>query len=128
MLAQAMAAADRAHTAAEAETTRRAHRVSVLQAQLRELSSADSPQAQALYAQIQRQLVDAEQSLEVARQATWRTAEVTRQVAGLQRSHARTAEASVSAARGISPAGHGTRRVPGGGRGHRNRGWRRGSV
>lgn len=98
-LDQAMAAADRAHTAAEAETTRRAQRVAVLQARLRELSRADSQQVQALYAQIQRELADAEQSLEAARRATWRIAEVTRQVARLQRSHARTAESSVSAAR-----------------------------
>jgi ParB-like chromosome segregation protein Spo0J len=98
-LDQAVTAVGRAHTAAEAETTRRAQRVAVLQARLRELSRADSQQAQALYAQIQRELVDAEQSLETARQATWRMAEVTRQVARLQRSHARTAESSVSAAR-----------------------------
>jgi hypothetical protein len=71
-LDQATAAAGRAHAAAETETTRREHRVSVLQAKLRELSGVDSPQARALYAQIQRELVDAEQSLEAARRATWR--------------------------------------------------------
>jgi hypothetical protein len=99
VLDQAMAAADRAHVAAEAETTRRAQRVAVLQARLRELSRAGSQQVQALYAQIQRELVDAEQSLEAARRATWRIAEITRQVARLQRSHTRTAESSVSATR-----------------------------
>ena len=99
MLAQAMSAAGEAQAAGEAETRRRAQQVATLQAQLRALSSTDSQSAQALRAQIQRQLVHAEQSLEAARQATRRIAGIACQVSRLQRSHARTAEVSVCAAR-----------------------------
>jgi hypothetical protein len=93
-LAQAIAAAGRAQAAAEAETSRRAQRVAALEAQLSALQP-DAPQR----AQVQRDLLRAWQSLEAARQATRRLANVARQVARLQRSHAQTAETRVTAAR-----------------------------
>jgi hypothetical protein len=93
-LAQAVAAADKTHTAAEAETSRRAQRVATLEALLSTLGP-DDPQR----AQVQRDLVRAQRSLEAARRATQRIAEVARQVARLQHSHVQTAEVSVSAAR-----------------------------
>src|ERR1700690_1962237 len=78
-LAQAVAAADKVHAAAEAETNRRAQLAARLEALLGALGP-DDPQP----AQVQRELLRAQISLDVARRATRRIAEVARQVARLQ--------------------------------------------
>ena len=93
-LTEAMAAAVGALAEAEAEASRRSQRVDALQALLSTLPP-DDPQRP----QVQRDLVRAQMSLEAARRATQRIADVVRQVARLQHSHVRTAEVSVSAAR-----------------------------
>jgi hypothetical protein len=94
LLAQATAAVRNAYTAAEAETSRRAQRVASLEALLSSLP-ADDPHR----AQVQRDLARAGVSLDAARRATQRIAEVDRQVALLQHAHVRTAEPNVTAAR-----------------------------
>jgi hypothetical protein len=93
-LTQAKAAVAVALAEAEAETSRRTQRVDALQALLTTLPP-DNPQR----AQVQRDLVRAQMSLEAARRATQRIADVVRQVARLQHSHVRTAEVGVTAAR-----------------------------
>jgi hypothetical protein len=94
MLARATAAAGGVHTAAEAETSRRAQRVAALEALLSRMPP-DDPQR----AQVQRDLVRAGTSLDAGRRAAQRIAEVALQVGRLQHSHVRTAETSVTAAR-----------------------------
>jgi hypothetical protein len=98
-LTRAMTEASAALEAAKAEITYREQRVAALQAQLRELASADAHHAQALRAQIQHQLANAEQSLDTARRATRRIDQVAHQLARMQRSHAQTAESRVAGAR-----------------------------
>ena len=93
-LAQATAAVRNVYLTAEAETNRRAQRVTSLEALLSSLP-ADAPQR----ALVERDLARAAMSLDAARRATQRIAEVDRQVALLQHAHVRTAEPSVTAAR-----------------------------
>jgi predicted nucleic acid-binding protein len=94
ILAQAMAWANGAQTAAEAEASRRVQRVAALESLLSSMLP-DDPQR----AQVQRDLAHAARSLDAARQAARRIAEVSRQVARLQHSQVRTAEISVTTAR-----------------------------
>lgn len=93
-LAQAMTAAAGAHAAAEAETSRRAQQVAALEALLSALPPDDPERAQ-----VQRDLARAQVSLDAARRAAQRIADVTRQVARLQHAHVRTAETNVTTAR-----------------------------
>jgi hypothetical protein len=94
VLTEAMAAASGAAATAEAQVSRRAQRVAVLEAQLRSLPS-DSPAR----AQIQRELGRAHESLRAGRDAARRISNVASQIAILLRTQSQVAGAQVTAAR-----------------------------